>query len=161
MSDCVYDPDGVQCQCLLTLMELLRNYAIYECPRLKAWTTAISVEDQTATTLYTDPTTWVFSLLLCPVDGLVGLVCLESGRSGGFESHLQQDFSGLSHRCDLEIGTPVATVPGAWHYRVSTGVGWPGVSILCLGEVERVDLQLLSQCGSTYNCLSRSVPEIH
>ena len=23
------------------------------------------------------------------------------------------------------------------------------------------DLQLLSQCGSTYNCLSRSVPEIH
>ena len=24
-----------------------------------------------------------------------------------------------------------------------------------------MDLQLLSQCGSTYNCLSRSVPEIH
>ena len=25
----------------------------------------------------------------------------------------------------------------------------------------RSDLQLLSQCGSTYTCLSRSVPEIH
>ena len=25
----------------------------------------------------------------------------------------------------------------------------------------KFDLQLLSQCGSTYNCLSRSVPEIH
>ena len=24
-----------------------------------------------------------------------------------------------------------------------------------------MDLQLLSQCGSTQNCLSRSVPEIH
>ena len=25
----------------------------------------------------------------------------------------------------------------------------------------KFDLQLLSQCGRTYNCLSRSVPEIH
>ena len=33
-------------------------------------------------------------------------------------------------------GTPVATVPGAWHYRVSAGTGRPGVSILRLGEVE-------------------------
>ena len=29
--------------------------------------------------------------------------------------------------------------------------GWDG----------KFDLQLLSQCGSMYNCLSRSVPEIH
>ena len=38
--------------------------------------------------------------------------------------------SGLSHTSDLIIGTPVATLPGAWHYRVSTGTGQPSVSIL-------------------------------
>ena len=49
-------------------------------------------------------------------------------------------FSGSSHTIDLKIGTPVATLPGAWRYtyRVSTGTGWPGVSILWLGEVERL-----------------------
>ena len=31
---------------------------------------------------------------------------------------------------------PVATMPGIWHYRVSTGTGQPGVSLLCLSEVE-------------------------
>ena len=30
----------------------------------------------------------------------------------------------------------MATLPGAWHYRASTGTGRPGVSILWLGEVE-------------------------
>ena len=39
-------------------------------------------------------------------------------------------FSGSSHTSDLKIGTPVATLPGAWRYRVSTGTGRPGVSIL-------------------------------
>ena len=39
-------------------------------------------------------------------------------------------FSGSSHTCDLNIGTPVATLPGAWRYKVSTGTGRPGVSIL-------------------------------
>ena len=39
-------------------------------------------------------------------------------------------FSGSSHTSDFKIGTPVATLPGAWHYRVSTGTGQPGVSIL-------------------------------
>ena len=32
--------------------------------------------------------------------------------------------------------TPVATLPGAWHYRVSAETGWPSVSILWLGEME-------------------------
>ena len=45
-------------------------------------------------------------------------------------------FSGSSHTCDLNIGTPVATLPGAWRYRVSAGTGRPGVSILWLGEME-------------------------
>ena len=39
-------------------------------------------------------------------------------------------FSGSSHTSDLKIGTPVATLPGAWRCRISTGTGRPGVSIL-------------------------------
>ena len=39
-------------------------------------------------------------------------------------------FSGSSHTSDLHIGTPVATLPGAWRCRVSAGTGRPGVSIL-------------------------------
>ena len=45
-------------------------------------------------------------------------------------------FSGSSHTSDSKIGTPVATLPGAWRYRVSAGTGRPGVSRLWLGEVE-------------------------
>ena len=48
----------------------------------------------------------------------------------GFESRLRRDFSGSIHTSDLKIGTPVATLPGAWRYRVSAGTGRPGVSIL-------------------------------
>ena len=51
----------------------------------------------------------------------------------GFES---ENFPGSSNTSDLEIGTPVATLPGAWRYRVRTGTGQPGVSILWLGEME-------------------------
>ena len=39
-------------------------------------------------------------------------------------------FPGSSHTSDLKMGTPVATLPGAWHYRVSAGTGRSGVSIL-------------------------------
>ena len=39
-------------------------------------------------------------------------------------------FSGSSHTSDSKIGTPVATLPGAWCYRISAGTGRPGVSIL-------------------------------
>ena len=39
-------------------------------------------------------------------------------------------FSGSSHTSDLNIGTPEATLPGAWCYRVSARTGWPDVSIL-------------------------------
>ena len=48
----------------------------------------------------------------------------------GFESHLPWDFSRSSHTSDLKIGTPVATLPGAWHYKVRAGTGLPSVSIL-------------------------------
>ena len=47
-----------------------------------------------------------------------------------FDARLGRDFSGSSLTSDLEIGTPVATLPGTWHYRVSVGTGWPGISIL-------------------------------
>ena len=64
---------------------------------------------------------------------LVGLV-VKATASGaedlGFESRLRRDLYGSSHTSDLKIGAPVATLPGAWHYRVSAGTGWPGVSIL-------------------------------
>ena len=53
-----------------------------------------------------------------------------------FESRLRLDLSGSSHTSDLKIGTPVATLAGTWHYRISAGTGRPGVSILWLGEVE-------------------------
>ena len=48
----------------------------------------------------------------------------------GFESRLRRDFSGSSHTSDSKNGSPVATLPGAWHYRVSAGTCRPGVSIL-------------------------------
>ena len=68
---------------------------------------------------------------------LVGLVVKALGAEDlGFESCFQRDFSRLSHTSDLKTGTPVATLSGAWHYRVRAGTGWPGVSVLWLGEVE-------------------------
>ena len=66
-------------------------------------------------------------------DRLVGLVVKTpaSGAEGpGFESHSRRDFSGTSHASDSKIGTPVATLPGAWRYRVSAGAGRSGVSML-------------------------------
>ena len=47
-----------------------------------------------------------------------------------FESRLRRDFSGSSHTSDLNIGTPVATLSGACHYRVIAGTGPPSVSVL-------------------------------
>ena len=48
----------------------------------------------------------------------------------GSKSCMRWDISRLNHTSDLKIGTPVATLLGAWHYRVSAGTGQPGVSIL-------------------------------
>ena len=75
----------------------------------------------------------------CSAYRLVGQVVKASdlrAEDPGFESHLRRGFSGSSHTNDLEIGTPVVSLPGAWHYRVSAGTGQPGVNILWLGEVE-------------------------
>ena len=73
------------------------------------------------------------------VDRLVGLVVRRPSRERKIPSSnpaCAGISSGSSHTSDLKIGTPVATLPGAWRYRVSTGTGRPCVSILWLGEVE-------------------------
>ena len=57
-------------------------------------------------------------------------VRLESGRFRVRIPLAPGFFQGLSHTSDLKIGAPVATLPGAWRYRVSAGTGRPGVSIL-------------------------------
>ena len=49
----------------------------------------------------------------------------------GFDSHFRhRPFSKLSHASDLNIVSPVATLPGAWLYRVSVLTGWPIASTL-------------------------------
>ena len=66
-------------------------------------------------------------------DRLVGLVVRRPPRERkipGSNPACAGIFSGSSHTSDLKIDTPVATLPGAWRYRVSTGTGRPGVSIL-------------------------------
>ena len=75
-----------------------------------------------------------FLSTLSPTDRLVGRVVKAStsrAEDPGFDSRLRRgDFSGSSHTSDLKIGTPVAFLPGAWGYRVSSGSGRPGVRIL-------------------------------
>ena len=66
-------------------------------------------------------------------DRLVGLVVRRPPRERkipGSNPACSGIFSGSSHTSDSKIGTPVATLPGAWHSRVSAGTGRPGVSIL-------------------------------
>ena len=83
----------------------------------------------TTTTITTTTTTTTTT-----TDRLVGLVLKASAsreEDPGFESRLRREFSGVeSDQWLKKIGTPVATLPSAWRYRVSTGTGWPGVSIL-------------------------------
>ena len=67
------------------------------------------------------------------IDRLVGLVVRRPPRERkipGSNPACAGIFSGSSHTSDLKIGTPVATLPGAWRYRVSAGTDGPGVSIL-------------------------------
>ena len=85
-----------------------------------------------------------FGILCVPLplcDCLVGLVVRRPPRERkvpGSNPACAGIFGGSSHASDLNIGTPVATLPGVWCYRVSTGTGRPGVSVLWLGEVERL-----------------------
>ena len=72
-------------------------------------------------------------MLFIIFDCLVGLVVRRPPRErkvSGSNPDCGGIFSASSHTSGLNIGTPVATLPGAWRYRVSTGTGRPGVSIL-------------------------------
>ena len=71
-----------------------------------------------------------FSVNLYHLVDLVVRASASSAEDPGFESRLWWNFSGSSHTSDLNIGTPVATLPGAWPYSVSARTGWPGVCIL-------------------------------
>ena len=62
--------------------------------------------------------------------GLVGMASASRAEDPGFKSCLWRDFSGSNHTIELNIGTPVATMPGTWQYSVSTGTARPSVSIL-------------------------------
>ena len=74
---------------------------------------------------------WCFILSQHCLVGPVVKMSVSRAADPWLDSHLCcGDFSGLSHTSDLEIGTPVATLLGTWHYRVSTWTGWPGVSTL-------------------------------
>ena len=75
------------------------------------------------------PNTWASVLEGNRLAGLVVKASTSGAEDPGFESLLRRDFSGSSHTSDSKIGTPVATQPGAWHYRVRAGTGRPGVSI--------------------------------
>ena len=70
---------------------------------------------------------------MCSVDRLVGLVVRRPPRERkipGLNPACAGNFSGSSHTSDLKIGTPLATLPGAWRYRIDAGTGRPGVSIM-------------------------------
>ena len=62
---------------------------------------------------------------------------------------------------DLHIGILVATLQGAWNYRVGVGTGWPCVCILCLGETESFSCNSYFSEAEHTNCLGRSDPEIY
>ena len=69
------------------------------------------------------------------------LLCLVVKESVSRTADPGFDFVGIfpgRHTGDLKIGTPVATLPGAWRFRVSVGTGWPGVCIPWLDEAESV-----------------------
>ena len=61
---------------------------------------------------------------LCVEYMCVGLVVKASASRAedpDFESRLRRDFFWVSHTNDFKIGTPVAALPGTWHYSVSGG----------------------------------------
>ena len=67
-------------------------------------------------------------LLTDRLTGLVVKALASRADDPGFNFRLRRAFS--SHTSGLQNDTPVPILPDAWHYRVSTGTGWPRVSIL-------------------------------
>ena len=75
----------------------------------------------------TDGADQVIVVPRCGSNGVSGTAahchCTLSPPDPGFESRLRGDFSGSSHTSDSKTGTQVATLSGAWRYRVSTTGG--------------------------------------
>ena len=63
-----------------------------------------------------------FSACLCLV-GLVVKALPQERKIPGLNPASDRIFPWSSHTSDLKIGTPVATLPGTWCYRVSAGTG--------------------------------------
>ena len=69
-------------------------------------------------------------------DSLVGPVVYASrAEDPGFESRLRWDFLGIESY-QWRKTWHSSGYPARWCYKVSAGTGWPGVSILWLGEME-------------------------
>ena len=65
------------------------------------------------------------------LDGLVVKTSGSKAEDPEFDSRLRRDFFPRIESYQLlKTGTPVASLQGAWRYRVSAGTGRPGVSIL-------------------------------
>ena len=84
----------------------------------------------TPNTIYSPCLCLRYCLAATPPRCLVVKASTSGAEDPRFESRLKRDFFGSSHISDLKIGTPVATLPSAWHYRFSAGTGRSGVSIL-------------------------------
>ena len=77
----------------------------------------------------------------------------------GFDSSFPpEDFSGSSHTHDLKTDTPVATLPSCLELMSQRWEWLAQCQYTVIGCNRKFDAQLLSQCGSMYNGLSRSVP---
>ena len=90
--------------------------------------TARSLKAQVKSNLTRLLTSQIMKCELACVDRLVGLVVRRPSRERkipGSNPACAGIFSGSSHTSDFKIGTPVATLPGAWRYRVSAGTGRP------------------------------------
>ena len=59
----------------------------------------------------------------CTASLVQWLRCPSRAEDPRFKSRLRTDFSRSSHTSDLNICAPVATMPGAWHYRVTAETG--------------------------------------
>ena len=90
-----------------------------------------------------------------------GKASASSAEDPGFKSRLRRDFFGVQSYQWLKnwhsSGYPARRLAlqgqrWDWSARCQYTVTWWG---------RKLDLKLLSQCGSTVNCLCRSVPEIH
>ena len=140
---------------MMTSVLIRFNADLFRCHGVELWTLPFSTLDLICLPQKVPQA----SQHLCPnrLAGLVVKASASGAKDPGFKSCLWGDFSGSSHTSDLKIGTQVATLPGAWHCRVSAGTGRPGISILWLGEVE----SLICKSVWQHVKLCRSVPEIH